>query len=101
MVYLQRGLRWIPEYRIDVDGAGRAKVRLQATLIDDLADLDHASVHLVVGVPKFDFGGEIDPMALGADAAEVASRMAQSSRFVRGLSNAIQSQTASMADFEP
>src|SRR5262249_38748631 len=44
---LENGLRWIPSYRIDVDGAGRAHVRLEATIVDDLADLDHAAVHLV------------------------------------------------------
>jgi hypothetical protein len=101
MVYLQRGLRWIPEYRIDVDGAGRAKVRLQATLVDDLADLDRAVVHLVVGVPKFDFGADLDPMGLAADAAEVAARTDLSSRFANFGSNGIQTQIANTAEYGP
>lgn len=99
IVCLENGLRWIPEYRIDIDGAGRAKVRLEATLVDDLADFDHAAVHLVVGVPKFDFGGELDPIALGADAAELASRMPRSSPFQFSIANSIQTQIASAGDY--
>ncbi|MHC4214873.1 MAG: hypothetical protein ACYSWP_16040, partial [Planctomycetota bacterium] len=36
MVYVQRGIRWIPSYRIDIDGDGNAVVKLQATLINEL-----------------------------------------------------------------
>lgn len=101
MVYLQSGLRWIPEYRIDVDGAGRAKVRLQATLVNDLADLDHAAVHLVVGVPRFEFRDTLDPMALTADLREVAARTPDWSRFTNATSNMIMSQSAGGYDPAP
>ena len=35
MVYLQRGVRWIPDYRVDIDGAGHARPlpRLQAARV--------------------------------------------------------------------
>lgn len=97
LAYLQKGLQWIPSYRIDVDGAGRAKVRLQATLVNDLADLERAAVHLVVGVPRFQFDAHADPMAIGAAAAEVFARHPGASRFLRNdlSSNAIQTQVAS------
>jgi hypothetical protein len=64
MGYLQKGLRWIPSYRIEIDGAGRAQVRLQATLLNELADLEDVTLHLVIGVPSFDFRGTLDPMAI-------------------------------------
>ena len=35
MIYLQRGIRWIPEYRVEIDGKGEARVKLQATLINE------------------------------------------------------------------
>ena len=54
LVYLQRGLRWIPSYRVDLDGKGKAQVRLQATLLNELVDLQGATVQLVIGVPSFD-----------------------------------------------
>jgi hypothetical protein len=97
LVYLQHGLRWIPSYRIDTDGAGRAKVRLQATLVNDLADLERAAVHLVVGVPKFDFRETLDPMALQAEGVEVARRAARS-RMRDAFSNGLQAQTLSYAE---
>jgi len=40
MVYVQRGVRWIPNYRIDIDGKGNAIVKLQATIINELADVE-------------------------------------------------------------
>jgi hypothetical protein len=93
-VCLESGLRWIPEYRIDIDGAGAAHVRLQATLVNDLADLDHAAVRLVVGVPKFDFGDLADPVSLQADLVDTASRMRRDSRLLYAAENSIQTQSA-------
>jgi hypothetical protein len=95
LVYVQKGLRWIPSYRVDLDGAGRAAVQLEATLVDDLCDLDDATVHLVIGVPRFTFAGVVDPIALQATAAEVASRLQanQPVHFDQFLSNAVMTQT--------
>ncbi|MCK7535570.1 MAG: hypothetical protein MZV63_33580 [Marinilabiliales bacterium] len=62
LVYLQRGLRWIPGYQVELDAAGGATVKLQATLVNDLVDLDDAEVNLVVGVPSFAFAETVDPI---------------------------------------
>ena len=40
LVYLQKGLRWIPGYRVTLDGNGTAAIKLQATLVNELTDLD-------------------------------------------------------------
>lgn len=85
--YVQYGMRWIPSYQITVDGAGKAKVKLEATLIDDLADLDGVTANLVIGVPTFDFKGMLDPIALQAALARVPQQESDA-RF----SNAIMSQ---------
>jgi hypothetical protein len=55
MMYLQKGVRWIPSYRIELDGQGKARVKLQATLLNELADLEDVTAHLVIGVPSFFF----------------------------------------------
>ena len=39
----RRGLRWIPAYHVTIDGTGKAKVKLEATLVNDLADLEASS----------------------------------------------------------
>ena len=56
MTYVQKGLRWIPSYRVDVDGQGKARVKLQATLVNDLVDLNDVTVRLVVGGTPFCHG---------------------------------------------
>ncbi len=75
MVYLQKGLRWIPNYKVTLDGNGKAVVKLQATLVNDLADLTDATAHLVIGVPTFAFADIPDPIALQKMVAELSRRM--------------------------
>ena len=89
VAYLQKGLRWIPSYRVEIDGAGKAVVRLQATLVNDLTDLTGATVHLVIGVPTFEFSSMTDPISL--QRALVSMGRQQMRDF---LSNAIMSQAA-------
>lgn len=94
VVYVQNGLRWIPSYRVDVDGKGKARVQLEATLVDDLIDLDAAVVHLVIGVPKFEFEGLVDPISLQQEVAQVAANARAASQTANFLSNALRTQTA-------
>src|SRR5204862_985943 len=53
MVYLQKGVRWIPSYKVEIDGNGKAVVKLQATILNELTDLENVTCNLVVGVPTF------------------------------------------------
>lgn len=97
VVYVEKGFRWIPAYKVDVDGAGKANVQLEATLVNDLIDLQDATVNLVVGVPSIAFEGITDPIALQLEVASVA-RAAYfpnnpNVRLSNALSNSVMSQT--------
>ncbi|HCO94906.1 MAG TPA: hypothetical protein DIU00_13300, partial [Phycisphaerales bacterium] len=72
MVYVQRGIRWIPNYRIDIDGKGNATVKLQATIINELADVEDVKAHLVIGVPRFAFENTPDPISLQQTVAQLS-----------------------------
>ncbi len=93
LVYLQKGVRWIPSYRVEIDGAGNAKVKLQATLINELADLHDTSVHLVIGVPSFFFKDTLDPIALQDSTAQLSQYFQTSQRMGQAFSNSIMTQT--------
>lgn len=97
MAYLQKGFRWIPEYRVNIDGAGNAHLKLQATIVNDLVDLKDANVHLVVGVPTFSFKDQTDPLSLQQTLASVAARTPSTYYAANALSNSIMSQTAAYA----
>ncbi len=105
VMYVQRGLRWIPAYRLDLDGNGKVAVQFEATLVNDLVDLDAATVHLVIGVPKFEFADLVDPISLQQEAAQVAAVMRDSARFGNALSNSVMTQsmgyTAAQEPSEP
>ena len=98
LLYLQRGLKWIPSYRVDLNGAGGAAIKLQGTLVNDLADLEDVTVNLVVGVPSFAFGEIVDPIALQKEAAELSPYLQPRGPTSNAFSNAIMTQVAVHGD---
>ncbi|MCL4220289.1 MAG: hypothetical protein KJZ65_02855 [Phycisphaerales bacterium] len=98
MMYIQRGLRWIPSYRVTLLDDDTARIELQATLVNELADLEDVSAHLVVGVPTFAFADTIDPIALQEQIAPLGQFFGRADQTAYALSNAIMSQTARMGE---
>ncbi len=72
MAYVQKGIRWIPNYRVELDANGKATVKLQATLLNELTDLKDATVNLVIGVPSFYFKETTDPIAMNQALAQLS-----------------------------
>ncbi|MBK8979371.1 MAG: hypothetical protein IPM29_26025 [Planctomycetes bacterium] len=64
LVYFTPGLRWIPTYRLDGALEDRGRLALQGEILNELEDLEDASLELVVGVPNFRFGDVISPLSL-------------------------------------
>ncbi len=93
MVYVQRGIRWIPNYRVDIDGNGQAIVKLQATIINELTDIEDVKAHLVIGVPKFAFEETSDPISLQQTVAQLSSHFRRDSQSAYAFSNMIMSQS--------
>lgn len=94
MFYLQKGVRWIPHYKVTIDGKGNARIRLQATLINELTDLSDVTAHLVVGVPTFAFEELVDPISLQQTFARLSQHFRRDSRGAYALRSAIMSQVA-------
>lgn len=104
--YLQKGVRWIPNYKVELDGKGQAVVKLQATILNELTDLVDADMNLVIGVPSFMFKDTLDPMALQQTAAQLSEYFqsnpnsgGRNSVFANNFSNAIMSQSARMGEY--
>jgi hypothetical protein len=95
IVYLQKGLRWIPSYRVAVDGNGSATLKLQGVLVNDLTDLNNVTANLVIGVPSFAFKDMLDPLALASATTPLSNYFQTSAR--SALSNAIGSQALAPA----
>lgn len=99
LMYLQKGVRWIPHYKIDIDGEGKAKVTLQATLLNEMTDLNGVTAHLVIGVPTFAFKETLDPMALQQTVAGLSQYFQENAQTAYALSNAMMTQHARMGDY--
>lgn len=98
LMTVEKGIRWIPHYRLTLRDDGTAAYELRATIVNDLIDLNGARVRLVVGVPTFDFAGVADPIQLQANVAQAAGAMIAGGGYGRGdsnrFSNAVQTQIA-------
>jgi hypothetical protein len=53
MMYLQKGISWVPSYAIELLSDTKASMLLSATLLNDVEDLENATLNFVVGVPNF------------------------------------------------
>ena len=106
LFYLQKGVRWIPNYKLEIDGQGKAVVKLQATLLNELADLDDVSVNLVIGVPTFAFKDTLDPIALQQNLAALSQYFQtdisnRNGPLASQFSNAIMSQAVRASEYRP
>lgn len=98
MVYLQKGVRWIPSYKVEIDGNGKAVVKLQATILNELTDLENVTCNLVVGVPTFAFQETLDPIALNQAVAQLSQYFHKDSQTAHAFSNAMMTQHARMSE---
>jgi hypothetical protein len=92
LFYLQKGIQWIPNYRVDIDGKGNATVELQATLINEMVDLEDVTANLVIGVPNFFFKETPDPISLQQSFPQLSRYFQPDSQTGFAFSNAIMSQ---------
>jgi hypothetical protein len=90
---LERGISWIPAYRIEAKGEPikEAKIELEAMLINDLADMNNSDVYFVVGVPSFLFQNQVSPLSLGGAFGGVSSNISQT--IGNNYSNAVMAET--------
>lgn len=65
MIYMQRGINWVPSYALKVLDDKNAKLEMKATLENTVENLQNCEVNLVVGNPQMFYGTQIDPIALG------------------------------------
>ncbi|MFN0126140.1 MAG: hypothetical protein ACKV19_05590 [Verrucomicrobiales bacterium] len=105
LVYVQKGIRWIPSYKIDLGANGMASVRLQATVLNELTDLKDTTLQLVIGMPTFHFKDTVDPVALQQSAAQLSQFFqtdaagGRASALANNFSNTIMTQVARAGEY--
>ena len=99
---LERGIRWIPAYRVEVKGSPvkEAKLELEAMLINELTDLKDSEIYFVVGVPHFLFQEQMSPLSMNTAFAGVSGYFQTGAGNNRrdSYSNAIMTQQSYAAD---
>jgi len=80
------------------DGKGSATVQLQATLLNELTDLEDVTAHLVIGVPSFAFKDTTDPMSLQQQIAALSQYFQEGAQIGNNFSNAVMTQGQRMME---
>ncbi len=55
MMYLQNGLKWMPQYLLNLEAENKGSLILQAEIANDVEDIENVPVDFVVGVPNFKY----------------------------------------------
>jgi hypothetical protein len=77
LMYMQKGLGWLPNYLIELKDEKTAQLTLRAAVINDAEDIENTDISFVVGVPNFKYAHMVSPLF---GTKEVAS-------FLGGLGN--------------
>lgn len=95
---LERGIRWIPAYRVEAKGTPikEAKLELEAMVINELTDLKGSEIYFVVGVPHFLFQESISPLSMNSAFSGVSGYFQAGAGNLRrdSMSNAIMTQVS-------
>ncbi len=69
---LQRGLTWVPAYRINLVDDKKLVLISKATILNDLVDLHSIEVRLITGFPNIAHLGSFDPMSVRINVNQIA-----------------------------
>lgn len=88
--YLENGLGWTPSYLVEMKDKNTAGITMQATVINDAEDLEHADLFFVVGYPNFKYSAIDSPMTLRQSLAQLMRSLADAGaerRFDSGIAS--------------
>ena len=100
MMYLQRGVSWVPNYSIDLLDDTKAKINLRALLMNEVEDLENAKMSFVVGIPNFAYQYLLSPMTTAQNMNSFVNNLNQNSNQpLSGLANRGDITTQSFANY--
>ncbi|WP_299459979.1 hypothetical protein [uncultured Microscilla sp.] len=102
MMYLQKGISWVPNYAVALRENKKAVITLKANLMNDVEDLKNASINFVVGVPNFAYDYLQSPVASTQRVSDFISRLNRNSnRSSSRLRNRADITTQRLSNFTP
>ena len=87
VMYLQKGLGWVPSYLVEIIDQNKTKVTLRAVVINDSEDLEQVDLNFVVGVPNFRFDHMASPLTNMQNLAQTLQQLGNTSKGAEPLSN--------------
>lgn len=71
LIYFQNGLGWTPIYKIELLSENKAKMTLQAAVVNNAEDLKNTNINFVVGFPNIKYFNTLDILFNSANFAQI------------------------------
>ena len=94
LIYMQKGISWVPNYHFELQGDNRARLSLHANVINDLEDLENVEINFVLGIPSFSFSHLDEPLFSGQPLSSFLANLNQRSHTTASFANVITQQRA-------
>jgi len=78
--YLEKGVSWTPGYLVQIEDKDKARITMQATVVNDAEDLADAELFFVVGYPNFIYANVLSPMAMRQSITDFIAALAGDNR---------------------
>lgn len=84
MMYLQKGISWVPNYSLELMDNNKARLVLRANVLNDSEDIEDANIDFVVGIPNFAYSYLQSPLVSKQSMANFISILNTNSNIPRG-----------------
>ncbi len=80
--YLTRGITWAPSCSVDITDAEKARMLVNAEIINEIGELEDVTINFVSGFPNFQFSEVVSPIALQGNLASFLNSLTRPGRAV-------------------
>lgn len=87
LIYLSKGMAWMPAYQIDLLADDRLRLRQTAVVRNELMDLDGTELELISGYPNIQFSHVDSPLSPEATLAAFFQQLSQGGGSSRGIAS--------------
>ncbi len=78
--YLARGITWAPSCSVDITDAEKARMLVNAEIINEIGELEDVTINFVSGFPNFQFSEVVSPVALQGNLASFLNSLTRPGR---------------------
>jgi hypothetical protein len=77
MSFLQKGITWVPSYNVDIADEKKARISMQAIVVNEALDMEGAEIYFIVGYPNLQYADTLTPLSIQQSLAQLIQSLSQ------------------------